>query len=96
MALLGGIRLGMRVLHYAREYDGGSVALASYCYRARGDLSMENQQADSTDRPHTPPTEPISKDKPNDAVEQPSTDKDAEKAEREQERQLESGEENPT
>ncbi len=57
---------------------------------------MENQQADSTDKPHTPPTEPISEDKPNDTTKQPSTDKDAEKAEREQERQLESGEENPT
>jgi hypothetical protein len=57
---------------------------------------MKNQPSDSTDKPHTKKSEPMPYKKPNDTTEQPSTDKNAEKAEREQERQLESGEENPT
>ncbi len=43
---------------------------------------MKNQPSDATDKPHTPPTEPISEDKPNDAAEQPSTEKDSDKPKR--------------
>jgi len=57
---------------------------------------MENQQADATDKPHTEQSDPIPEKKHNDTTKQPSTEKDSDKAEREQERQLESGEENST
>jgi len=57
---------------------------------------MKNQPSDSTDKPHTEQSEPIPEKKPNDTTKQPSIEKDSDKAEREQERQLESGEENPT
>ncbi len=57
---------------------------------------MKNQPSDATDKPHPDQSEPIPEKKPNDTMKQPSPEKDSDKAEREQERQLESGEENPT